>query len=85
MSAKLNALLLLTLAALIGGCGGGGSAGDDAVVAFRCHRDEVISDVVKQPEKGDGRLFLRCQLRRQRVTRFGTAASSDNERRHRSG
>ncbi|MDM0119940.1 hypothetical protein [Variovorax arabinosiphilus] len=28
MSAKLNALVLLSIAALIGGCGGGGSDGD---------------------------------------------------------
>ena len=30
MSAKLNALVLLSIAALIGGCGGGGSDADDA-------------------------------------------------------
>lgn len=30
MSAKLNALVLLSIAALIGGCGGGGDADDAA-------------------------------------------------------
>ncbi|MGJ7488069.1 hypothetical protein ACSFA2_22590 [Variovorax sp. LT2P21] len=35
MPAKLNALVLLSIAALIGGCGGGGSDGDgnDAAVS----------------------------------------------------
>lgn len=33
MSAKLNALVLLSIAALISGCGGGGSDADDAAAS----------------------------------------------------
>ncbi len=53
MSAKLNALVLLSIAALIGGCGGGGSDGDDAAVSGSpAATDSAVQSASPAPASG---------------------------------
>jgi hypothetical protein len=48
MSAKLNALVLLSIAALIGGCGGGGSDGDGNDAAMSNSNSSTVTEPVGQ-------------------------------------
>jgi hypothetical protein len=51
MSAKLNALVLLSIAALISGCGGGGSDGDE-VSGSPAATDSAVQSASPAPASG---------------------------------